>query len=47
MDWTELTEVTGWPRHDSKDRTAVTGELGTRVLGNNNWERTIGIRQPG
>jgi hypothetical protein len=34
------------PGHDNKDRKAATGELKTRVLGHDSWERTAGTEQP-
>jgi hypothetical protein len=35
------------PWHDSKDRTVATGELGTRVLAQDGWDRTAGKWQIG
>jgi hypothetical protein len=36
----------GQPGHDNKDRKAASGELKTRVLGHDSWERTAGTEQP-
>jgi hypothetical protein len=40
-------ERTGRPGYASKDRTAGTGEMDTRVLEQYNWDRTAGTVEPG
>jgi hypothetical protein len=41
----DRTEKTGQPGHHSKDRTAASGELWTRLLGQGSWYRTPGVGQ--
>jgi hypothetical protein len=52
LDWTAWTGEPGQNRedtsgHDSNVRTAASGEPWARLLGQDSWHRTVGIRQPG